>query len=80
MALITVYQKILERRIYVVTRNEQTKQKDLIIKKNKEEKSPTGNYAATYIPTPEGCSIISDERLSFQVRNGAGRFPLSIAT
>ena len=43
-------------------------------------KEPDRNYAATYIPTPEGCSIISDERLSFQVRNGAGRFPLSIAT
>ena len=38
------------------------------------------NYAATYIPTSETGSIISDERLSFQVRNGAGRFPLSIAT
>ncbi len=36
--------------------------------------------AATYIPTPVRCSIIGDEGLSFLVRNGAGRFPLSIAT
>ena len=36
--------------------------------------------AATYIPTPVRSSIIGEEGLSFLVRNGAGRFPLSIAT
>ncbi len=36
--------------------------------------------AATYVPTPERCSIISEEGLSFWVRNGTRRFPLSITT
>ena len=36
--------------------------------------------AATYVSTPERCSIMSEEGLSFRVRNGTGRFPLSIAT
>ncbi len=44
---------------------------------NKKEKT---ERAATYIPTPVRCSIIGEEGLSFLVRNGAGRFPLSIAT
>ena len=38
------------------------------------------NPAATYIPTTVSCSIIGDEGLSFLVRNGARRFPLSRAT
>jgi hypothetical protein len=33
--------------------------------------------ASTYVPTPERCSIIGDEGLDFQVRNGSGYFPLS---
>ena len=43
------------------------------------DEEPCG-LAATYVPTPERCSIMSEEGLSFRVRNGAGRFPLSIAT
>ena len=38
------------------------------------------NVAATYIPTSVACSIIGDERLNFQVRNGAGCDPLSNPT
>ena len=34
--------------------------------------------AATYVPTNEICSIISDEELSFWVRNGARRDLFSI--
>ena len=44
---------------------------------NKKDKT---ELAATYIPTPVRGSIIGDEGLSFLVRNGARRFPLSIAT
>ena len=47
--------------------------------KGEESRSKT-ERAATYIPTPVRCSIIGEEGLSFLVRNGAGRFPLSIAT
>ena len=36
--------------------------------------------ALTYIPTNVACSIIGDERLDFQVRNGAGYDPLSSST
>lgn len=36
--------------------------------------------AATYIPTPDRCSIIGDEKLNFQVRYGAECIPLSKAT
>ena len=36
--------------------------------------------AATYISVPVRESIIGDEELSFQVRNGTGRFLFSIAT
>ena len=45
-----------------------------------EVKNKPKRYAATYIPTPEGSSIIGDERLDFQVRYGAGYCPLSVAT
>ena len=48
---------------------------------NKDKKGVNKNeLAATYIPTTVSCSIIGDEGLSFLVRNGARRFPLSIAT
>ncbi len=36
--------------------------------------------AATYSPTPQGCSTIGPEGLSCRVRNGIGRFPLGITT
>ena len=36
--------------------------------------------ASTYIPTLAKCSIISDEELNCQVRNGAGCVLLSIDT
>lgn len=36
--------------------------------------------ALTYIPTLEKCSIIGEEKLNCQVRNGAGCFLLSINT
>ena len=36
--------------------------------------------AATYSPTPRGCSTIGPEGLSFRVRNGIGRFPPGMAT
>jgi hypothetical protein len=36
--------------------------------------------AATYVPTSVTGSIIGDERLDFQVRNGAGYDPLSNPT
>lgn len=36
--------------------------------------------ALTYISTLEKCSIISEEKLDFQVRYGAGYFLLSINT
>ena len=48
---------------------------DLIVKKKE-----FCGQAATYVSSPERASIMSDEGLSFRVRNGAGRFPLSIAT
>lgn len=38
------------------------------------------NLAATYVPTNAICSIIGDEALDFQVRNGAGYCFLSITT
>ena len=38
------------------------------------------NVAATYIPTRGPGSIIGDERLDFQVRNGTGYDPLSNPT
>ena len=43
-------------------------------------KDKSESQAATYVSSPERASIMSDEGLSFRVRNGAGRFPLSIAT
>ncbi len=36
--------------------------------------------AATYSPTPQGCSTIGPEGLSCRVRNGIGRFPPGMAT
>jgi hypothetical protein len=36
--------------------------------------------AATYSPTPQGCSTIGPEGLSCRVRNGIGRFPHGMAT
>ena len=36
--------------------------------------------AATYSPTPQGCSTIGPEGLSCRVRNGIGRFPHGITT
>jgi hypothetical protein len=48
--------------------------------KKLEGRNKSSCYAAAYVSTPERCSIISDGRLSFWVRNGARRFPLSIAT
>ena len=47
------------------------------MKKRNEEKL---KVAATYIPTSVAGSIIGDERLDFQVRNGAGYDPLSRPT
>ncbi|BDY13840.1 hypothetical protein HCR_21520 [Hydrogenimonas cancrithermarum] len=43
-------------------------------------KKETSSPAPTYLPTPEGCSIISAEGLDFQVRDGAGYNPLAIGT
>ena len=36
--------------------------------------------AATYSPTPQGCSTIGPEGLSCRVRNGIGRFPHGMTT
>ena len=36
--------------------------------------------AATYSPTPRGCSTIGPEGLSCRVRNGIGRFPHGMTT
>ena len=43
-------------------------------------KKETSSPAPTYLPTPEGCSIISAEGLDFQVRDGAGYDPLAVGT
>jgi hypothetical protein len=42
--------------------------------------SPNNFPAATYSPTPQGCSTIGPEGLSCRVRNGIGRFPHGITT
>ena len=49
-------------------------------KKTNEVKKKNHELAATYISVPVRESIIGDEELSFQVRNGTGRFLFSIAT
>ena len=52
----------------------------MIIKTRRIKKEKPINYAATYIPTRGPGSIIGDERLDFQVRNGTGYDPLSNPT
>ncbi len=44
------------------------------------EKKETSSPAPTYLPTPEGSSIISAEGLDFRVRDGTGYNPLAIGT
>ena len=50
------------------------------MKKRCKQEKETLKMALTYVPTPEGGSIIGDERLNFRVRNGAGCDPLSKST
>ena len=54
------------------------KNSDVGMKKCYEEE--TSSPASTYVPTPEGCSIISAEGLDFQVRDGSGYNPLAVDT
>ena len=44
------------------------------------EACKNSNLATAYVSTPEGSSIISDEVLDFQVRNGAGYDHFSVIT
>ncbi len=46
--------------------------KMILYKKYKEKDHKPLSPAPTYVPTPEGCSIISAEGLDFRVRYGAG--------
>ncbi len=48
--------------------------------KKEVKKNLTSSPAPTYLPTPEGSSIISAEGLDFRVRDGTGYDPLAIGT